>query len=165
MDNYFVLELDTTSPTFDIIAPSYTNSDIKTEIRIEANEVLLNYQEIYLIDSEGQRIDVTFSYEGVSCLIGELYFNNFPVGITTIYCRLKDEVGNISALISKPINIIKGENLKLEIDDFVRLITLDEKTSALQIDEMIRKINLDSKDRLVECEEKISKIELELLVG
>jgi hypothetical protein len=75
-----------------------------TPIMIQANESLSSYQELYIIDSEGNRHDLTFSHEG-DALMGELSLNGYPVGIATLYVRLKDEVDNLSSIYSFAFHI------------------------------------------------------------
>jgi hypothetical protein len=112
--NYLLLELDTTAPTLHIYAPSYTTRSTITPITIEANETIGSHQEIYVIDSAGNRKDLTFTHEG-SSLVGELSFNDYPIGIATLYVRLKDEVDNVSSLYSHTISIMESEILTSEM--------------------------------------------------
>lgn len=109
----FIIELDTTPPKIEIIAPPYTTQYSLTEIRIVSNERLLNQQEIYVIDSDGNRTNFTFAIRENE-LIGKVVFNGLPTGICTIYARCVDEVENVSDLVSKPINIIKSEFIKMK---------------------------------------------------
>lgn len=108
--NYLILELDTTAPTLYIYAPSYTTRSAVTPITIEANETLASYQDIYIVDAEGNKKDLTFTHEG-SSLVGELSFNDYPLGIATLYVRLKDDVDNVSSLYSHSFSIMESEIL------------------------------------------------------
>lgn len=113
MDSYFMLELDTTGPSLEIISPNYTQINIITDIYIESSETLSEYQDIYFIDSQNVRHNLIFEYSPTS-YYGHVQLNGFALGIGNICCRLKDEVGNLSELVSKTINILKRENLILE---------------------------------------------------
>lgn len=113
MSSFFAIQLDTTPPQIEIISPSYTTQYSLIEIRIQSNEPLEQSQEIYIIDSIGNRHDLTFLYQTTE-YVGYVSFNNYPVGIGTIYARLTDEVGNVSELTSKTINIVKSEYLKMK---------------------------------------------------
>jgi hypothetical protein len=104
MPSYVYIEIDRTPPMIEIYAPSYTTNELLNEITIESNEDISDYQEIYVIDSIGNRHDYTFEIEGNKA-VGIIKFSNIPIGISTIYARLKDDVGNISNRVYKPINI------------------------------------------------------------
>lgn len=130
-NNYFLLELDTTSPMLEIISPVYTQQDIVTDIYIYSSEKLMVYQDIYIIDSKGIRYDVTMSYFE-TYYYGRIQMSGYSSGIATIYCRLKDEVGNLSELVSKTINILKGENLIL--DSFVETMKINSNFYPMLVD-------------------------------
>lgn len=126
MSSFFYLELDTSSPNIEIYAPSYTTQDSKTMITIESNEPLSDFQEIYIIDSLGDRHDLTFLHDG-NKFTGDMYLTNYPLGISTIYARLQDDVGNMSDVVSKPINVIKTSfyNISMSIKNMT--VTSNEK--------------------------------------
>lgn len=132
MASFFELILDTNSPKLEIIAPQYTSPDINTEIIIESSEPLLNYQDIYIIDNLGIRHDIILNFN-VTELTGKVRLNDFPLGIATIYCRLKDEVGNLSELVSKTINITEGNVLKIYLEEQFNNIVLQENKCDLNI--------------------------------
>ncbi|MFZ7103345.1 MAG: hypothetical protein ACOWWO_11920 [Peptococcaceae bacterium] len=126
MSSYFTLELDTTSPSLEIFAPDYTMKDTETEIRITANENLSTFQEIYIIDSLGQRHDHIFAYQG-NVFAGILNFNNFPSGPATIYAYLKDDLYNLAS-ITKTIAVISDQVLKIITDELSNKFSLREYT-------------------------------------
>ena len=70
--SYIYLTLDTTPPELSIFVPSYTTKTALTPIRIQSNESLSTYQEIYIIDALGNRHDLTFAHED-NLLVGECY--------------------------------------------------------------------------------------------
>jgi hypothetical protein len=111
---YILIELDTTGPRVEIHAPSYTNKSAKTPINIVANESLASYQEIYIMDAEGVRHDLTFLHSDNE-FVGEMYFNDYPLGVTTIYARVKDTVDNMSNLASFSFYIRESEILTLDM--------------------------------------------------
>lgn len=131
MANYFTLDLDTTGPIINIIAPSYTTPQTSDEISIVANETLSTYQEIYIVDSQGVRHDLTFTYE-TDRFVGLVSFSGYPFGPATIYARVKDEVFNASELVSKAINIRLANTLqmlKLEISDRAATIRVRDRSA------------------------------------
>lgn len=125
MANYFSLTLDTTSPTLSIAVPQYTSPNIYTDISIVANENLMDYQDIYIIDSDSVRHDLILGFSDTNELTGRFIFNEFPLGIATIYARLKDDVGNLSSLYSKTINIVQNQSLIIEVETFLNNVSLN----------------------------------------
>ena len=137
MSSFLYIELDTTPPEIEIIAPSYTTTDLLNTIKIEADENISDYQEIYVIDSNGDRHDYTFKKEKANLLIGQISFFNFPFGLSTIYVRLKDNVDNTSELISKSIIIRETLTLlTLDIKDSAKSMTINEEDiNPIRIDD------------------------------
>ena len=118
MASSFELYLDTTSPNIRINAPQKTTYNIHTYIVIESNELLMEYQDIYIIDGNGTRHDVTFLYQDDK-YFGDIVFNEtYSIGIATIYARLKDSVGNLSELASATFNIVETKYMILDIIEF-----------------------------------------------
>jgi hypothetical protein len=115
--SFIKLALDISPPKVEILSPNYTTTQAKTEIRVSCNEVLDTWQDIYIIDSLGNRHDLTFRYEENE-FVGVLYFTDYPYGIATIYAQVRDDVYNKSALLSKTINIVGSETLTLKISDY-----------------------------------------------
>lgn len=112
--NYIIIGLDTTAPIIEIIAPPYVDRVSNNTIIIESNEILSSYQEIYIIDSNGQRRDYTFLKEDTR-LTGQLTFNEYPFGVATLYCKLEDAVGNKTALLQKSFEVREGASFKMEM--------------------------------------------------
>lgn len=146
MSSFFTLWLDTTPPQLEVVMPSYTLPQIYTQIDIYSNEILSSYQEIYLIDSNGDRFDYTFANYG-DRLQGTVRFNNVAIGMATMYIRLKDEVGNISDTYIKNILIRESGMLKIEKDVSTRKIDKDISTRIFDRDIHNRTIenNLDTR--------------------
>jgi hypothetical protein len=105
MASYMVLTIDTKNPTVEIYAPSYTTKDVMNTITIEADEPIANYQDIYVIDSSNQRHDYTFEKVSDNQYVGRVRFNTMPLGVATIYARVKDEVENYSNIAMKTFEI------------------------------------------------------------
>lgn len=105
MSSSFQLQLDTTAPQIEIYAPSYTTNNDLTEIRIVANENISSIQNIYIIDKNNNKIDLTFDYN-VNEFIGEIYFTIYGGQTVTLYAQVQDEVHNLSSLVSKSIQVI-----------------------------------------------------------
>lgn len=128
MSSFVYIEFDRTPPTVEIYAPSYTTVDLVNEITIEANEnITSDHQEIYVIDSNGIRHDYTFEKGLDNQLVGLIKFAEYPLGIVTIYAKIKDEVDNFSNLVSKSITLKENLTLlKLDIRDSSRLVNIKE---------------------------------------
>ncbi|MDW7673790.1 MAG: hypothetical protein SCK28_04550 [Bacillota bacterium] len=158
-NNFFILELDTTPPNISIIAPNYTVPNVETEIIIEGNEVLSQFQDIYIIDAKGTRHDVIFNYSNDK-FIGRLIFNDFSIGIATVHARLKDEVLNLSDRVSKTIDIRMATKLILTIDEITREICAANKTRFITLSESIRGLNCFKNIRGTVIYEATRKIEV-----
>lgn len=125
MAGFFLLELDTTGPDIVVNSPNYTTKDNPLDIIVSADEDLLDgFQDFYIIDQYGERHDLILSY-GEREYVGKITLSSFDNGIVTFYARVKDEVGNLSALASKAIQIIPSVNyLRLDIDDSISIADL-----------------------------------------
>lgn len=133
MASFIEVHLDTTAPTIQIYAPSYTTKEAINRIIIESNEKLDNYQEIYVIDSRGERYNYNFFHESDNIFIGQIQFMNL-IGIVTIYARMKDEVGNLSNLVSKSIEVKEYISLlNVKISDKQMNITNKHKSQNITI--------------------------------
>lgn len=137
MSNYFYLELDTTAPPLEIIAPSYTIRGITTEILIESNEPLMDWQDIKIIDGAGVEHKVIFKFDG-DRFIGQLNFVGMSVGICTIQAVLRDEVGNTTDTAIKSINVLPQQDIFIECRELVREHSLNELTNILSVVERVR---------------------------
>lgn len=127
MPSYFIIELDTTSPIIEVYAPRYTTNNITNKITIESNENLAQYQDIYIIDSKGVRHDYTFKRDSDNTYVGVVKFSNYPLGIATIYARMKDEVDNFSNVASASIEIKENVGLlNLNIRDYERNVEIND---------------------------------------
>lgn len=104
MASSFTLNFDTTGPRIEIFAPSYTVRGMETEIIIQADEQLSQNHEIWVQDGQGGKFYLTLGLYGDK-LVGTYNFNDFSQGVLTIFARVKDDVLNVSELVSKPINL------------------------------------------------------------
>jgi len=146
MSSYLLIDLDTTKPEIFIYAPRYTTEEITNVITIEANEALSTYQEIYVIDSAGQRHDYTFEKESDNNFVGRIRFNNLPLGIAIIHARVTDEVDNVSDLALSAIDIKKSITLlSLEISEFDRVIDSINPMPTTHIELIDRNSIIESK--------------------
>lgn len=148
MANYVVLELDTTPPDLEIIAPQYTSPNIATEIIIESNEELSNYQEIYFIDSRGDRSDYIFLYD-TDRYVGIIQFNQVATGIGTLYVRLKDEVYNISAIYSKAIEVVDYNGIDATVADFCQIVHISSHVQEVSINDSSKLVQLSGSSQEV----------------
>lgn len=118
--SHFYLNLDTTAPTVDIDAPKYAFQGGIDGISIKSDERLSSFQDIYAIDSEGQKHEFVFKLsEDKQKYIGTISFNEFPFGEATVYIRISDEVGNTTDVHKINLNVISsliGNTLTATID-------------------------------------------------
>jgi len=127
MSSYFILELDTTPPILEIIMPNYTIRFLETDIILSTNEDAMEFQDIYFIDSSGKKHSATF-FQDNDVFTYKTNFSGFSIGIATLYCRLKDSVGNLSQEYSKTINVLKGNYSKTVVTE-----KIPKQTNALKI--------------------------------
>lgn len=108
MSSYFTLELDTTPPKIELFGMNYTAKGADYDIEIRSSEPLMLWQDIYIIDSSGSRIDVTLSFsDDRTALKGTVTFRDVKAGLASIYAQLKDEVGNLSNLALITVNVLE----------------------------------------------------------
>lgn len=151
MSSYLVIELDTTSPKIDVYAPRFTTREMVTTIIIESNENLGDYQDIYIVDNIGERVNLTFKREDSHTFIGNVRLNNVSVGIVNLYVRLKDEVDNLSDLVSVPIEIKPSLELAtVEVSDINKNIinTYSKNKGVVNIGEKSYDTKVYDKGRL-----------------
>jgi hypothetical protein len=132
MASFFYIDLDLTPPELEISAPKYTTINSFSDIIIYGNEKLDTFQEIYAIDSKGNRKDFIFSYDN-NKFIGRISFSQFPIGIATIYAKAKDSVFNESSLYRKDIEIKEDNVLSLEIS--INTKNISESKNVFNINE------------------------------
>jgi hypothetical protein len=135
-NNYITLELDTTRPNVEIYAPSYVTRYSPTEVRVVTNEILDTWQETYVIDSLGNRHDLTFLYNETE-FIGEIEFNGYPFGITQLFVKVRDEVLNESDLMNFTFNLVSSEKFTITMTENVRKVNMTEKTRKVTIKESL----------------------------
>ena len=134
MASYVIIDYDTTPPILSIYAPNFTTKEIDNYITIESNEPLAEYQEIYTIDGIGERREYTFSRIEENKLEGIIRFTDYPLGIVTIYARLKDIADNTSNVISYPIHIKETLTaLSLKINDEAMRIDTEDKVMKIEV--------------------------------
>ncbi|MGD6876747.1 hypothetical protein [Bacillus infantis] len=102
--SFITLELDTTPPEIEIYSPTYVTRETDNLITIIGSEELSTYQEIYIVDSQGNRFDYTFTHDNNS-FVGKVKLNELSLGTATLYVRVKDTVDNISELKSHMFEI------------------------------------------------------------
>lgn len=146
--SYILLTLDTTAPDVELLLPNFTTNQARTEIRVVANESLLPWHEIYVIDSLGRRHNLTFKHEDDE-FVGVVVFSDYPMGIATVYATVKDSVGNQSALVSKSIRIVESETLSITLDDYNAYNVLIKSENAHDVivkDDELIELRIDVKD-------------------
>ena len=141
MAGSFFLMLDTTGPEIEVYMPSYATPHVDSEIIVQGNEKLAPWQDFYFIDAAGTRHDFIFAHNG-DRFIGIVRFNQFAVGVATLYAQVKDEVNNLSALVTKSLSIIQGGELMV--------VCADVQTRAVQTDYHYCKLDVSTDYRQVE---------------
>ena len=134
MASYVIIDYDTTPPKLSIYAPNYTTKEIDNYITIKSDEPLAEYQDIYTIDSIGEKREYTFSRIDEDKLEGVIKFADYPLGIVTIYAKLKDTADNTSNVISYPIYIKETlTTLSLKINDEAMRIDTEDKVMKIEV--------------------------------
>lgn len=141
--SYVILTLDTTAPDVEVLMPNYTTMQARTEIRVVANELLAEWQEIYVIDSLDNRHDLNFRHEEKE-LVGIVVFEEYPLGISTVHARVMDEVGNKSSIAKKSIRILDAESLTVSLSESINdvSVSIENYQNVTVEDEMINEVTL-----------------------
>lgn len=143
MSSFIYIEFDTTSPEVDIYIPLHTTVKSILDITIESNEDISDFQEIYIVDCDGVRHDYTFQREGGALLVGIVNFINYPIGLATVYARLKDEVNNVSNLVSKSIMVRESTTIfRLEVKHSCGTIDTSMEISKITDSNNVSRIDL-----------------------
>jgi len=142
MPSFFLLELDTTAPTISIALPTWTTRTTVPVI-ITSNEELDNFQDIYMVDSEGNRFDSTFLYLDDS-FEGIVDFSSAASGRATIYARLRDTVRNeITAEATILVTAEWGARLNVTSEIDTQEIVLSEKEQDLFVAEKVMDLDIE----------------------
>ena len=105
----FTLELHTSSPVVEMVAPIKTTYPTETysQVHITADEALaLDCQSIFIIDAKGFRHDYSFGSDGLGGLIREIDFSLIRGGMATIHAIVADDVWN-STEVEVMVNVEK----------------------------------------------------------
>lgn len=109
MSSFLTVTLDTTSPTVSIIAPEYVAKNETFDIIIQADEMLDQWSDIYVVDSKNRQYPLSFLNDG------DRFVGEFEVKGMSDYLRIvasvRDEVFNESLNNMKTINIMTGNGL------------------------------------------------------
>jgi hypothetical protein len=158
MSAYFYLTLDTAPPVIRVVHPPFAvRYQTGVSIVIYGNEQMMQ-EEIYIIDSEGQRIDLIFDNEG-DTLIGYYNFGECAFGTATIYVSVRDYLDNVSPLYSSTIEVLsEGEGQKLTgvMSNKSRKIISLIKERNIEIDSIPRKVSTSIKSRRIEVNHSAS---------
>lgn len=163
MSAYFYLELDTTPPEAEIIAPYYTIPTSKLPVEIIANEELDLWHEVYLIDAQRERHNFTFQYLG-DRFYGLLDITAASLGIATIYAKVQDKVHNVSSLMTATVDVKTGAKIYVFPSEMVRAVDIAEVVRQIAVSEkarngvaemiVSRKITTDKTVRQIDLEVK-----------
>lgn len=142
MPSFFLLELDTTAPTISIALPTWTTRTTVPVI-ITSNEELDNFQDIYMVDSQGNRFDSTFLYLDDS-FEGIVDFSSAASGRATIYARLRDTVRNeITAEATILVTAEWGARLNVTSEIDTMEIEMSEKEQDLFVAEKVMDLDIE----------------------
>lgn len=160
MASNFTLTLDTTPPNIQIYSPNYTTIESDLDVRIETTDILDNWQDIYLIDSEGTTHNLTFQQSGNE-LTGVIGFDNVSLGMATFYVRLRDDVGNVSDLKTHSVSVVESNNLKIGyITESVLKTSTEENVLKISALEGVLKTNIIESTSIVNIDETVRKVEV-----
>lgn len=148
MSASFVLELDTGGPQLNVVGPYYTVPYAHTEFVIEASETLGTWQDIYVIDSGGNKHPLIMTIAGKTCT-GSYNFADCTLGIATLYIRLEDDVHNLSETAQFTINILLGGIVSIIAREDVRLLELSEDQRMIGLSEDTRSVEVLCDERLI----------------
>lgn len=121
MANTFELTLDTTGPYIEIYGINYTVKGSQYEFTVISDSSLMLWQDVYYIDSIGQKITLVLKMEGKK-LTGITDFSQACRGIATIYVTLRDDVGNISNTAMLHVDILDSVYLYCNVSHRTRLL-------------------------------------------
>lgn len=163
MSSYFTLTLDTTPPNIEIYAPTYSNRQSNNTITVVSNEKLSDFQDIYIIDHDGVRHDVIFSFDGDKTFTGNVVFSNYPIGMLTIYAQLKDTVNNMSNLASFNLTIITtDDSLMLDLTmselSMNRIFSIGESSQTMSEKSMVKFLSEKQTMKTLSEKKKITTI-------
>ena len=122
MANAFELTLDTTGPNIEIYGINYTVKGAQYEFTVISDSSLMLWQDVYYIDSVGQKIPLVLKMEGEK-LTGITDFSQACRGIATIYVTLRDDVGNISNTAMLHVDILDSVYLYCDVSAKTRLLS------------------------------------------
>lgn len=122
MGNTFELTLDTTGPNIEIYGINYTVKGAQYEFTVISDSSLMLWQDVYYIDSVGQKIPLVLKFEGKK-LTGITDFSQAYRGIATIYVTLRDDVGNISNTAMLHVDILDSVYLYCDVYAKTRLLS------------------------------------------
>lgn len=161
--NYFVLELDTTSPVIEIQCPDYTTQREPLPIVIQADEALDSWHDVFIIDSQGTRHDVIITLNG-DRFEGSISFNGVHHGMATIFARSRDEVFNVSNIAQKAILVLADAEVFLEISisEGQAEIQLVEAIMPVLVSEAVMALVSTEKTQDIETSESAREIELSI---
>lgn len=160
MSSFFELELDTTAPEVTVYSPNYTLPNIETEIIIESNETVDEWQDVYIMDSKGTRHDLIFLKSGENQYTGKIYFSDYPLGIARIYAQLRDEVFNLSNIAIETIEIKPRARIFIISEEQARNIDLSEAIRNIDVEKYVRDLIVIDKTRVIEELENTRNIEV-----
>jgi len=110
----FYLDLEATA---EVIAPQYTTNEALTHIRIVSDSILDEIYNIKIVDSLGAEHLFPNNYIDTDNYDLEVVLSDYPLGTTTFYASIKDQVGNTKDLAPTTFEIYKATLLFVEVSD------------------------------------------------
>ncbi len=159
--SYFILNLDTTPPVIEISCPDYTTKREPLPIVILSNEDLDLWHDVFIIDSEGVRHDITLTHDG-DRLFGSISFNAIASGVCTIFARARDEVFNVSNIDQKAVLVMADGAVILYItsSEDIRNVIISEHTREVYTSESVRAVLDNIATRDIETDEEVREIDV-----
>ena len=139
LNNYFVIELDTTPPELTLYAPQYAQYGEVIEFIVEANEKLDSHKQNAYVMFGNNRYDIVLRYnEENNEYVGLFQTNIYASETCIIYVELYDEVGN-KGTANHLIEIYSSRQLSIDYDFETRNIDFEhEKLDILyDVDKMV----------------------------
>jgi hypothetical protein len=133
----FYLDLEATA---EVIVPQYTTNEALTHIRIISDSILDEIYNIKIVDSLGIEHVFPTNHTDTDNYDLEVVLNDYPLGITTFYASIKDQVGNTKDLVPTIFEIYKATLLFVEVSD-------SQDYKVLQSDSAEYKVTLSDEGR------------------
>lgn len=143
LNNYFIIELDTTPPELTLYAPQYAQYGEVIEFIVEANEKLDPYKQNAYVMFGNKRYDIVLRYDEENNEYVGLFQTNAYVSETCIiYVELYDEVGN-KGTVNHLIEIYSSRELSIDYETDICEISFVADKKGIDFDFETRNIDFE----------------------